>query len=237
MKQNIYDNEKFYKGYISLREEPDNWNDNFEIPALRSLLPDLKGKSVLDIGCGFGGNCIHFIEQGARSVTGIDISSKMINLAKEKNSHENISYMVTSIEDFDFPKSEYDVVVSSLALHYVADFKPVVKKIFDCLKDHGELIFSIEHPIVTSNKEHQEIYKDSDGKKLHWAVKDYHSEGVREYEWIVEGVKKYHRKFETIINDLILAGFSIKKVYEPQQRIEPELPEYPSYLMIVADKR
>lgn len=236
MKQNIYDNDKFFEGYIELRSEPDNWNDNFEIPALRSLLPDLKGKSVLDVGCGFGGNCMYFVEQGAESVIGIDISQKMITLAKEKNSDDKISYVVSAIEDYEFPNNEFDIVVSSLALHYISDFKTAIEKIHNTLKVKGELIFSIEHPIVTSNKDYQDIYKGTDGTKLHWAVKDYHSEGVREYEWLIKGVKKYHRKFDTIINELISAGFVIKKVYEPQQKIEPELPEYPSYLMIVAVK-
>jgi hypothetical protein len=52
-KQNIFDNETFFEGYKAIRDREGNANDLFEIPALFSLLPDLKGKSVLDLGCGF----------------------------------------------------------------------------------------------------------------------------------------------------------------------------------------
>ena len=53
-KQNIFDNETFFEGYKKIREKESNANDLFEIPTLLSLLPDLTGKRVLDLGCGYG---------------------------------------------------------------------------------------------------------------------------------------------------------------------------------------
>ena len=55
--QNIYDNEIFFEGYKKLRENTASANVLFEIPALLSLLPDLEGKRVLDLGCGYGEHC------------------------------------------------------------------------------------------------------------------------------------------------------------------------------------
>lgn len=43
-----------------------------------SLCPGLKGKTVLDLGCGFGDNCKQFSKMGAKIVIGIDISEKML---------------------------------------------------------------------------------------------------------------------------------------------------------------
>ena len=64
--QNIYDDPDFSAGYRSLRENPVNYNLLLEHPALFSLLPDLAGKDVLDMGCGFGEICALCTQRGAR---------------------------------------------------------------------------------------------------------------------------------------------------------------------------
>ena len=79
--QNIFDNEIFFDGYKKIRENEVNANNLFEIPALFSLMPDLKGKRVLDLGCGFGEHCKRFVDYGAEAVVGIDISEKMLEEA------------------------------------------------------------------------------------------------------------------------------------------------------------
>lgn len=63
-----------------------NANNLFEIPALFSMMPDLKGKRVLDLGCCFREHCKRFIEYGAKKVIGIDISEKMLEVAMAENS-------------------------------------------------------------------------------------------------------------------------------------------------------
>ena len=63
--QNIYDNEIFFEGYRKIRKKEGNANDLFEIPALLSMMPDLKGKRVLDPGCGYGDHCKLFVDRGA----------------------------------------------------------------------------------------------------------------------------------------------------------------------------
>ena len=74
MEQNFFDNETVFRGYCELRDTESNCNTLMEQPEMARLLPDLRGKRVLDLGCGFGHNCIDFIDRGAASVTGIDIS-------------------------------------------------------------------------------------------------------------------------------------------------------------------
>ena len=56
---------KYFWGYKKIRENEVNANNLFEIPALFSMMPDLKDKRVLDLGCGFGEHCIHFANSGA----------------------------------------------------------------------------------------------------------------------------------------------------------------------------
>lgn len=84
MKQNVYDNEIFYKSYIELREKSTGLNDVLEIPAFRTLLPEnLTNMEILELGCGFGQSCYWYIYQGAARVVGIDISEKMISRARQ----------------------------------------------------------------------------------------------------------------------------------------------------------
>ena len=44
----------FFEGYKKIRQNEINANTLFEIPELFALLPDLNGKTILDMGCGFG---------------------------------------------------------------------------------------------------------------------------------------------------------------------------------------
>lgn len=111
--QNIYDNEKFFSGYKKIRDNKVNANNLFEIPALFSMMPELKGKSVLDLGCGFGEHCKQFVNFGAENVVGIDISEKMLEVARAENSDAKIRYINMPMEDIAQLQEQFDVVISS----------------------------------------------------------------------------------------------------------------------------
>ncbi|MBO4864660.1 MAG: class I SAM-dependent methyltransferase [Eubacterium sp.] len=227
-KQNIFDNDTFFEGYKGIRDNEVNANNIYEIPALFSLLPDLTGKKILDLGCGFGEHCKKFIEMGADSVVGIDISEKMLELARKENSDPKITYLNMAMEDIKEIEGPFDIVVSSLALHYVEDFSGVVKNVYDLLDEGGAFVFSQEHPLNTSFSGKDRWTKDENGKKLHVNLSNYCIERENECEWFVDGVKRYHRMFSTIVNTLIGAGFTIEKMIEPVPT--PEILEkYPWY--------
>lgn len=224
MKQNIYDNEIFYRSYVRLRETSTGLNDVLEIPAFRTLLPEnLNHLKILDLGCGFGEASNWYVSQGAKRVVGVDISAKMISRAKQLYQHEKIEYLCLPIEDINFSQDEFDLVVSSLAFHYLADFKNVLARINRCLKMDGLLVFSQEHPIATAKRAPTGWFENSNGAKLHWILDDYGDEGLRRQHWFIDGVIKYHRTMSTIINTLIGTGFSIIRVLEPTATEEAEL--------------
>ena len=242
--QNIYDNATFFEGYRNLREKENNANNLFEIPALLSLLPELDGKKVLDLGCGFGDHCRLFAEMGAEKVIGIDISSKMLDVARKENADSRIEYINMPIESIDKLNVSFDIAVSSLAFHYIEDFSGAVKNVFDRLSEGGIFVFSQEHPLVTCHSRGSRWTKDENGEKLYVNLANYGVEGERETKWFVEGVKIYHRTFSFIINTLTEAGFTVEKMIEP--RPSPELlekhPEHkdlfhkPDFLLIRARK-
>src|ERR1051326_4197513 len=119
MKQNKYDDPAFFTNYSKMARSIDGLEAAGEWPAFRALLPTLHEKNVLDLGCGFGWHCRYAREQHARSVVGVDLSEKMIARARERTNDAAIKYIRLAIEDINFPAGEFDVVLSSLALHYV----------------------------------------------------------------------------------------------------------------------
>lgn len=226
--QNIYDNEIFFAGYKKIRENQVNANNLFEIPALFSMMPNLKDKTILDLGCGFGEHCKGFVESGAKKVIGIDISEKMLEIAKQENADSKITYINMPMENIFKLTEKFDIVISSLAFHYVEDFAGVVKNVYNLLNENGTFIFSQENPLCTCHSGGQRWTKDENGNKLYLNLSNYGIEGERESTWFVDDVKKYHRTFSSIINTLIETGFKIEKLIEPLPT-EDLLKKYPDY--------
>ncbi len=65
MAQNIYDNEIFFQEYTALRRREENYNNLLEQPAMARMLPEIRGLRVIDLGCGYGANCMDFVRRGA----------------------------------------------------------------------------------------------------------------------------------------------------------------------------
>ena len=227
-KQNIYDNELFFKEYRKLRSKVDCANELIEKPALFSMLPDLREKSVLDLGCGYGENCMEFVQRGASNVVGIDISAKMLEVAKQDHADANISYIHMSMEDIGKLQQSFDVILSSLAVHYIKDFPALCRDVYNLLNPNGCFIFSQEHPLNTCFTEGTRWTKDENGQVLHANTYMYGEDGERRSLWFIDGVVKYHRTFSTIVNALADAGFVVKRCCEPIPNVSM-IEKYPAY--------
>ena len=214
--QNVFDNEDFFNQYIELRNGEINLNALLEQPAMEKLLPDLNGKTVLDLGCGYGHNCLDFVNKGAKSVVGVDISQKMLDIAKKEASHEKIRYYNMSMTDIDKLNEKFDVIYSSLAFHYIEDFYEFCKLMYSVLNEGGVLLFSQEHPISTATIDGKGHYNhDENGKRISYTMSNYNEIGKRHINWLINDVIKYHRTFGAIITSLAKAGFIIDTVCEP----------------------
>lgn len=214
MKENKYDNDLFFQKYSEMNRSVQGLQGAGEWSELQRLLPDFKGKRVLDLGCGYGWHCLYAAENGAEYVLGTDISHKMLEMAEEKNGHKAIEYRCIAMEDLQLPEQEFDVVLSSLALHYIRDFDPLVQNIGSWLKKGGSFIFSAEHPVFTAYGT-QDWYYDTEGNLLHFPVDNYFYEGKREAVFLGEQVIKYHRTLTTWLNTLLDNGFTIRHIIEP----------------------
>ncbi|MBR4767705.1 MAG: class I SAM-dependent methyltransferase [Lachnospiraceae bacterium] len=213
--QNIYDNETFFQHFLKNRSGKVNFNDCIETPILLSMLPDLKGKAILDIGCGMGQHAKQYVDMGAGSVLGIDISEKMLSYAKEHNSAEQITYRLLPMEEIETIDGKFDLITSSLAFDYVEDFEGLMKKIHALMKPDAEFVFSMSHPIATAwDGKYDRYTRTETGERLYANLSNYSEEGLRKVDWVVSGYECYHRMLSTLINSLIRAGFSIEQCEE-----------------------
>lgn len=214
MKENKYDNDTFFDKYSEMTRSKKGLEGAGEWSELKKLLPDFSNKRVLDLGCGYGWHCIYAAEHGAEYVLGTDISCKMIETAKSNTISDNVEYQCCAMEDLDLADN-FDVILSSLAFHYIKDFQPLVEKISRMLVPGGDFIFSVEHPVFTSYGS-QDWYYDEDGNILHFPVDNYYYEGKRDAIFLGEHVVKYHRTLTTYLNTLLNNGLEIRKIIEPQ---------------------
>lgn len=214
--QNIFDDQTFFTEYQKLGDNRANYNNLIEQPAMKKLMPDTAGKSVLDLGCGCGHNCVDFVRNGAESVLGIDISEKMLAVANKEAKNDKIKYLQMSMSELDKLSMKFDIVYSSLAFHYVPDFQKLANDIYNLLNTGGYLLFSQEHPIVTATFDGKQHYnKDENGNYTSFTFSNYNQPGERDTFWYIDGVKKYHRTFSNIISALCRVGFVIDTVCEP----------------------
>ena len=246
MENNIYDNDKFFDGYIKLRkDEGRNYNDLLEQPAMSRLLPNMQGRRVLDVGCGFGENCRQFSHDGASYIVGVDISKNMLALAEKNTDDPLIRYYNYDMMDIEKVGEKFDLIYSSLAVHYIENFAELMRKIGNMTYEDGELLLSMEHPVSTASRGQKVDYlTDKNGNEFAYKLSNYMKPGIRKDEWFVSDVVIYHRPMGVIINDIICAGFRITSVIEPMPTSEaieilPALKKEiirPSFLIIKAVK-
>lgn len=214
MKENKYDDDVFFQKYSEMSRSKDGLVAAGEWATLKELLPEFQDQMMLDLGCGYGWHCIYAMEHGAKGAVGIDISQKMLEVAKEKTQDVRVSYQCVAMEDMDFEKESFDIVLSSLAFHYIKDFDVIVKKVASYLKPNGVFVFSVEHPVFTAEGSQDWVY-DEQGTIEHFPVDSYYYEGQRTANFLGEPVIKYHRTLTSYLDCLLTNGFILERIVEP----------------------
>ena len=211
MTQNIYDDDGFFAGYSKLPRSVEGLDGAPEWPALRALLPDLKGKRVLDLGCGFGWFCRFARAEGAKEVLGLDVSEKMLARARETAPDPTVRYQRTDLESVALAEGSFDLAYSSLALHYLVHLDRLFSTVSRALVPGGRFVFSAEHPLFTAPT--RPGWVEAAGRQT-WPLDRYLDEGPRTTDWLAPGVVKQHRTIGTYLNLMIGAGFRIDHVEE-----------------------
>jgi SAM-dependent methyltransferase len=119
------------------------------------------------------------------------------------------------IEEFRFPPDTFDLIISRLALHYVADIESVLRSCAGCLAPGGRLVFTVVHPVITSHQEND----DQRAPRTSWLVDDYFSAGSRRRPWLGGTVTWHHRTVEDYVSAVVRSGFRLEALSEcPPER-------------------
>lgn len=250
MADSIYDNPIFFDNYQKLRTNPHSFNELIEKPTMYSLLPNLQGKKLLDLGCGTGEHLQYYAQYGAKYLVGIDLSQSMLTKAEQKLSkliHNKTAYRLYQLpmqQLNNLTEANFDIITSSYAFHYIEDLEALLTAIYAKLTPNGTLIFSQEHPIVTCYIEGYRWEKDNNKQQVAYRLNHYRQEGERQRKWFQQPFKTYHRTTATIINTLIKVGFTLQQIAEPMwidqiensTEIFPDLAHRPPILFIKAIK-
>lgn len=242
MTQNIYDTADFFAGYSRLPRSVQGLAGAPEWPTLQSMLPGLQGLRVVDLGCGFGWFCRWAAEAGAALVEGIDVSENMLQRARETTSDPAIVYTRSDLDRLSLAEGTFDLVYSSLTLHYLENLRGLFEQVHRGLVHGGRFVFSVEHPLYTAPA-HPGWTRDADDR-LAWPVSRYSDEGARSTDWLAQGVIKQHRTLATYVNLLIQTGFTLSRLEEWSASVadvaaHPDwagADERPSFLLIAAQR-
>ncbi len=207
-----YDDPVFFGRYQAMRQSGAGLNEDLEQPAIIRLLPDVAGADVLDIGCGDGTQARRLASLGARRVLGIDPSARMLTLAAS-SAQPRVSYCRASAETLALAPECLDLVVSSLALHYVAGYGMLVRRIARWLRPGGHLVYSVEHPICTARDPMTGWV--AAGARTVWPVDDYARETTRTQRWLGAVVTKHHRRLATLVDGILAARMILTGIDEP----------------------
>jgi SAM-dependent methyltransferase len=210
-------------------------NAYYERPATLSLLPDVKGRCVLDAGCGPGVYAEWLVDRGAE-VVAFDANEKMIRLARERLGDRAQVLQANLEQPLDFLADDtFDIVLGPLVMDYVKDWERVFKAFYRVLRKEGVLVFSMEHPYAK--------YDDHRGTSNYFEVE------LVAYEWTGFGapvrVPSYRRPLSAVVNPLVKEGFVLERILEPKPTEEfrqhapedyEELSKSPGFMCVRARK-
>jgi SAM-dependent methyltransferase len=206
----------------------DHYRDGLNTPAFLDMLPDVRGLSGLDVGCGEGHNTRLLAERGAR-MTGIDISTNFIRHAREAEKEHplGIRYEIARAVDLPFDEASFDFTVAFMSLMDIPETERVLAEVFRVLRPGGCFQFSIEHPCF--NPPHRKTLRGEDGRAYAREVGEYFRKIDGEPdEWIFSSVPaetrnklrpfrvpRFTRTLSDWLNLLVEAGFVLERLGEP----------------------
>lgn len=207
------DYDEFAEAY-SADNEVNLLNGHYERPAMLSLAGDVRGRRILDAGCGSGPLSAALRDRGAM-VTGFDRSAAMIELARVRLGEDADLTVADLAEPLPYADAAFDDVVASLVLHDLEDWTGPLAELRRVLKPGGRLIVSVNHPFLYTALNPDGYYFD-----------------VAEFSYDAEHAGRtvvytnWHRPLHAMTEAFTAAGFRISVVSEP-----PVAPDTPGELL------
>ena len=205
------------------------WNAHYERPAMLAALPPVEDRDVLDAGCGPGFYADWLASHGAR-VVAVDASRRMADIARGRLG-DRVVVHAADMADLGslVAAASLDLVVSSLAVHYVHDLVALFAEWARIVRPGGNVVFSTHHPFYDLKRVRRGGYTRTEVLEDSWG-------------WL-GAVRYYHRPLAALLTPLIAAGFLIERVDEPAptealRAVDPEghrkLTRMPGFLIVRA---
>jgi len=199
--------------------DANDYRNLFLLPLMLEMLGDVKGRAVLDVGCGEGGYSRELARRGAR-VTGVDGSARLIEVAAERTRAEGlaVAYFCANAKALNpIAPATFDLIVAAMSLMDVEDYAGTVREAYRVLQPGGELLMSITHPCFSGPV--SEWIVDDAGEPRFFAV-DRYFERTQWEDFITRAfrapVVRRHRPLEDYIGALLKAGFELREFREPR---------------------
>ena len=174
------------------------------------LLGDLKGKRVLELGCGGGQNSVAFAKQGAIAI-GVDISSEMLAFARRLADREEVRVELRQgdMADLAFVRADsVDLVFSAYSFGFVDDLSRVFRQVHRVLRTGAPLVFSLPHP----------AYHMVDGAHREEPLlvrRSYFDRAPLVYERHGAKFTEYHHTISELHTSLVRASYHVDTLLEP----------------------
>lgn len=188
-----------------------DYNRDIEVPALVDMLGTVHNKTILDMGCGFGDHAKKLSKQKFKKLVGFDISKELVLLATAQNIPNSTFYIGDMNRKLKHNDSTFDIVYSSLAIHYIKNLKKLFSEVHRVLKKEGVFCFSTGHPIF--NLINQTDMRTIGVRKIKGKREifgNYFDESLKDNNLGSLGkIKLYNYTFETLLKTALSLGFEL----------------------------
>ena len=177
--------------------------------AVGQILKDIRGKDILDLGCGEGRYC-RVLQQRGANVTGVDPVPQFISHARSLDSVS--TYMEGKAEELPFADNAFDVILSYLSIVDISDLETASQEIARVIRNQGQLVIATISNIASTTPS---WVKDGDGKKAYRKVDRYMEHFAMDLEWRNIRIRNYHRPLSYVLGLFLNKGFALTEFDEP----------------------
>ncbi|MHA1972284.1 MAG: class I SAM-dependent methyltransferase [Candidatus Hodarchaeales archaeon] len=235
---------KYWLDFVERSPKDDQGDINRQLiidPAMWRLIGDVKGKKILDAGCGNGYFCRILAQKGA-IVTGVDQSDVFIKFCKQKEQDQKlgIQYYTLGLEDLSGIEDAYfDLIVSNIVFVDVLQYKQAFEELSRVLKPSGRFIWSNLHPVFGRiTNVFYKVPKDSprNEERRYLLIDRYFDTGGTLVSWgTMQPIWQFDRTLSEYSKALREAGFLIREIVEPKPDCEL-IKKYPKQLAFDTDR-
>ena len=198
--------------------DTNDYRNHYLMPRLLTMVGDVAGKTILDLGCGEGGYARQLARRGAR-VTGVDGSERLIEVARRRARDERVDarFVCANVSWLDvFEAATFDLVVAPMSLMDVEDYGGAIREAHRLLRTGGELVMSLTHPCFSAPT--STWVRENTGALRFFAVDRYFDRVAwddRLTPAFHAPVVRRHRPLEDYVMAPLECGFVLRELREP----------------------